>query len=179
MSTLSGIIDAHAGGLFTPIPPCSHPPILPCLVWFIHRFVFHCLRSHFVHPRHQLPWFLSSSVSRTASLFTIHLVFIRHPFPASPGSLSELTLLIICLKSNHFHFFSRSGVWHEEVASLCQKWDQSDECGSEMVSDLFVCVCWFGPKHGSTHTTTRGMMGNGWRGRLKRRETVERKDKGG
>lgn len=145
-----------------------HPPapILPCFVWFIDSFVFQCLCSLFVHPRHQLPWFLSSCVSRKASLFTIHLVFIRHPFLTSPGSFSEPTLLIICLKSNHFQFFSQSGVWHEEAASLCQKWDQSDECGSEMVSDLCVFVCWFGPKHGSTHTTTRGMMGNGWRGRL-------------
>lgn len=183
MSTLSGIIDAHAGGLFTPSPP---PPILPCLVWFIYSFFFRCLCSVFVHPLVNYPdsSLLPSPGERHYLPFSsrdIPLVFIRHPFPTFPGSLFffllKLSLLMFPLKSS-FQFFSPP-----LTAFDCTK--KQPVCVRSEISRTNVGQRWSAsfatavsaPKHGSSHTTTRGMMGNGWQWRSKRPETGEKKRK--
>lgn len=132
----------------SPPTQCS-PPILPCLVWFIYSFVFQCLHSIFVHPLINYSLLLlSCSVSRMASLFTVPDIPLSGCVAASLRSLSNFLPEI-----QSFPVFPPWMAF--DTKRLCQKWDQSDECGSETFSDFFDG--WIGPKRGSTHR-----QGWGW-----------------
>lgn len=166
MSTLSGIIDAHAGGLL--------PSRFTLLSVIYLLFCFSSVCAPFL-PILSLITLLPSSFCLQDGVIIYRP---RHSsFPAASQPLGDL-FLIFSLKSKPFSSFSSpNGVWHEAAARLCQKWDQSDECGSETVSDFLMAG--LDPNVAApTHDGGwGGLMGKGWQRRLKWRETGEQKHK--